>query len=57
VLLTIEDFEELAGPSSDVVGLLAMPGAEHIDFEPPRAGALFRAAELIEPQKRKRRNG
>mgnify|MGYP001549219924 CR=1 FL=1 len=46
VLLTIERYQQLSGPTTSIVTLLAMPGAEDIDFDPPRAGELYRAAEL-----------
>lgn len=46
VLLTIEDYERLASVSSSIVDLLALPGAEDIDFEPPRARDLQRPADL-----------
>ena len=46
VLLTIEQYEALLGPAASIVDLLAMPGAEHVDFETPRAGELYRPADL-----------
>ena len=46
VLLSIERYQALAGPSASIVELLAMPQATHIEFEPPRAGELYRSAEL-----------
>jgi hypothetical protein len=46
VLLTIEDYERLLGPPASIVQLLAMPGAEDIELELPRARGLFRAADL-----------
>jgi prevent-host-death family protein len=47
VLLTIEAYQKLAGSRASIVDLLAMPGVERIDFEPPRLGdALQRAADL-----------
>ena len=46
VLITIEQYRELTGGSDTIVELLAMPGVEDIDFEPPRARHLARAADL-----------
>ena len=47
VLLTIEEYQRMAGPQASIVDLLAMPGAEAIDFEPPRLdAALWRPADL-----------
>jgi len=36
VLLTIEDYQKLTGCQASIVDLLAMPGVEDIEFEPPR---------------------
>ena len=36
VLLTIEDYYRLAGGATSIIDMLAMPGAERIEFEPPR---------------------
>ena len=46
VLLSIEQYEALAGTSSNIVDLLALPGAETIRFNPPRLRKLTRAADL-----------
>lgn len=46
VLLTIEEYEKLTGGTTSIIDLLAMPGAEDIEFEPPRAGELYRPADL-----------
>lgn len=46
VLLTIEDYQRLAGPTANILDLLAMPGAEHTDFEPPRMQKIVRAADF-----------
>ena len=35
VLLTIEDYHKLAGGQASIIDMLAMPGIEDIDFEPP----------------------
>lgn len=46
VLLSIEEYQRLtAGPGS-IIDLLAMPGAEDIEFEAPRAQGLSRPADL-----------
>lgn len=46
VLLTIEEYRKLVGESINIVDLLAMPGAEELEFEPGRVGALYRPADL-----------
>lgn len=47
VLLTIEEYQRIAGPRASIADLLAMPGTEPIDFEPPRLdGELWRPADL-----------
>jgi prevent-host-death family protein len=47
VLLTIEDYQKLAGGQASIIDLLAMPGAKEVDFEPPRLrGGLGRPADL-----------
>jgi prevent-host-death family protein len=46
VLLSIEQYEALAGTSSSIVDLLAMPGAQSVRFNPPRLKQLMRAADL-----------
>lgn len=47
VLLTIEEYQRLAGSQASIVDLLAMPGAEGIEFEPPRLqGDFHRPANL-----------
>jgi prevent-host-death family protein len=38
VLLTIEDYQKLAGSQTSIVDQLAMPGVEDIEFDPPRLG-------------------
>jgi hypothetical protein len=39
VLLTIEDYQKLVDSRASIVDLLAMPGAEDVEFCPPRLGA------------------
>lgn len=46
VLLTIEDYQKLTGGSSNIIEMLAMPGAEGIEFEPTPADEIFRPADL-----------
>jgi prevent-host-death family protein len=46
VLLSIEDYQKITSGSISIIDLLAMPGVEDIAFDPPRAGMLFRPAEL-----------
>lgn len=46
VLLTIEDYRRLTGDSVSIVDLLAMPGAEAVEFEPARIDATHRPADL-----------
>lgn len=41
--MTNEDYEEEV---ASVVDLLAMPGVEDVDFEPPRQDVLQRPADL-----------
>jgi prevent-host-death family protein len=50
VLMTIEEYQRITGksnPSQTLGDLLAMPGAESIDFDPPQMqGPLSRTADL-----------
>ena len=46
VLLSIEEYRRLAGMPVNIVDLLAMPGAEEVEFEPVRAGKMYRPATL-----------
>ena len=51
VLLSIEDYQMLCGQHQNEVGgnivdLLALPGSVDIEFDPPRAGQLYRPAGL-----------
>ena len=46
VLLSIEDYQKLAGGPDNIIDLLAMPGVEDVEFEPVRAGKLYRPADL-----------
>ena len=47
VLLTIEAYQKLTGEKASIVDLLAMPGVEDIEFDPPRLrGPLTRPVDL-----------
>ena len=46
VLLTIAEYQRLAGGTASIVELLAMPGIDDIEFEPPRAEGFYRPADL-----------
>ena len=46
VLMTFEDYEKLTGGSATIVDLLAMPGAEDIEFEAPRLDELTQPVDL-----------
>lgn len=38
VLLSMDDYRKLIGQQVSIIDLLALPGAEDIDFEPARVG-------------------
>jgi prevent-host-death family protein len=47
VLLTIEEYQKLTGKHASIIDLLAMPGVENIEFEPPRlSDDLYHPANL-----------
>jgi prevent-host-death family protein len=46
VLLSIEAYQRLAGGGATIGELLALPGSEDVDFDPPRARDVYRAADL-----------
>lgn len=46
VLLTIEAYERLAGGGNTIVEMLAMPEAAQAEFDPPKAGKLYRPARF-----------
>lgn len=46
VLLSIEDYQRLAGGDLSIIDLLAMPGAEEVAFDPPRAEIRTRQVDL-----------
>ena len=46
VLLTVAAYEVLAGVQANIGDLLALPGVESIEFDPPRNASVHRSAEL-----------
>jgi hypothetical protein len=47
VLLSVEAYRALTARQPSIVDLLALPGAEDVEFDPVRTtGPLFRAADL-----------
>lgn len=47
VLLTIEEYQKIAGKGESIADLLAMPRADEVEFEPRRLkDPLYRAADL-----------
>jgi prevent-host-death family protein len=47
VLLSIEDYQKLAGSRATIIDQLAMPGVEDIEFDPPRlSGGSPQPADL-----------
>jgi len=47
VLLTFDQYRELSGSSKNILDLLAMPGMEDIDFDPPKLDDdFFRPADF-----------
>lgn len=46
VLLSIEEYQQLAGKKQNIADALAMPGAEAIDIELPKMRDLARSAEF-----------
>jgi len=47
VLLTIEEYHKLTDNHTNITDMLAMPGAENIEFEPPRlSDNVYRPADL-----------
>lgn len=46
VLLTIDEYQRLSGGAASIVEMLAMPGSEDLEFEPPRAQGFYRPADL-----------
>ncbi|MFM0515034.1 type II toxin-antitoxin system Phd/YefM family antitoxin [Paraburkholderia sp. RL17-373-BIF-A] len=46
VLLSIAEYQKLIGGPASIIDMLAMPGVEQIEFDPPRAGTISRPADL-----------
>lgn len=46
VLLTIDDYRSLTQTHSSIIDMLALPGAEDIEFEPGRVETLLHPADL-----------
>lgn len=46
VLLSIEEYQRLTGSQMTLADALAQKDAPDFDFEPPRVGDLYRAADL-----------
>ncbi|MFZ0426465.1 MAG: type II toxin-antitoxin system Phd/YefM family antitoxin [Xanthobacteraceae bacterium] len=46
VLLTIEDYQRLAGGAMSLAAALAQPGDVGFDFKPPRLGLAVKPADL-----------
>lgn len=46
VLLSIEDYRKLTGAKQRIADLLAMPGAEDIEFDVPKSRELARPAKF-----------
>ena len=46
VLLSITEYQRLTAGQPGIIDLLAMPGAEDIDFTPPRVDGIARPAEF-----------
>jgi prevent-host-death family protein len=46
VLLTIEEYRKITGKQKNLAKLLAMPGGEHIEFEPVRLRPISRPFEF-----------
>ena len=46
VLLTIEDYQRLAGQGESIVDLLSYPGAGDIEFDPPRMNLVLKPVDI-----------
>jgi prevent-host-death family protein len=46
VLLTIEEYQRLLGPSPSIVEMLGMSGVEDVELELPRARGLYQPADF-----------
>lgn len=46
VLLTIEDYLKITGGGASIIDMLAQPGVEAVDFDPPRVDKPYRQADF-----------
>ena len=46
VLLTIDEYQKLAGGAASIIDMLAMPGIEEVEFEVVRVNNIYRPADL-----------
>jgi len=46
VLLSIEDYQRLTGKRRSIVDVLAMPGLEDIEFDPPRVSIGVKPVDI-----------
>lgn len=46
VLLSIEDYHKLSGDEPSIADLLYMPGADEIEFDPPRMNLVTKPADF-----------
>jgi prevent-host-death family protein len=46
VLLTVEAYRRLTGSRRKIADILAMPGVENIEFDPPRIDIEIRSADF-----------
>ena len=46
VLLSIDEYQKLAGGPANIVDMLAMPGIEDVEFEPGRAESFYKPVDL-----------
>jgi prevent-host-death family protein len=46
VLLSIKDYQNLAGPKRNILDALAMPGVADVEFDPPRLKMKIRPIDL-----------
>jgi prevent-host-death family protein len=46
VLLTIDEYQKLAGGAASIIDMLAMPSIEDVEFEVVRVNNVYRPADL-----------
>ena len=46
VLMTIEQYQKLTSSSQSIIDMLAMPGAEDVEFEAPRSRIAAKPVDL-----------